>query len=190
MPNNLGTMDSNELTGMRHAGKELPAPPMTEPGWRQNRFGQFTGAGHGAELQKMHAELAAAAPSAAPMSPERKAELERDCAAGLNRLERAQARGSVPPELIGEIKNNLGQLQAEAVAQARKIAEQQFATVFSKRWARQMRQFRDWTSVVWAERLLAQEIATARPAELLSVGRRVLEHNKQLSPEPVSPAEG
>jgi hypothetical protein len=190
MANNLGTMDSNELTGMRYAGTDkLPAPPMTEPGWRENRFGQFVGAGHGAELQALHEELAAAAPSAAPMSPERKAELERDCELGLNRLERAQARGAVPPELPAEIKNNLGLLQAEAVAQARKIAEEQFTAIFSKRWLRQMKMYRDWTIVVWTERLLSQEIALAKPAELLSVGRRVLEHNKELSPEPVSPVE-
>src|SRR5262249_27255615 len=143
----------------------------------------FTGPGHGPQLQAEWDARLAERPAAAPMSPERKAELAHDCEKALSRLERAEARGAVPPELVSEIKNNLGQLLAESVQEARKTAERQFAAIFSKRHLRVMAQFRDFTKIVWAERLWSQQVALAKKEELGELGKRVLEHLKQLSSE-------
>src|SRR5262249_33253964 len=104
MGNSLGSLapflvadEQPEVTGMQYPGTRLPVPPPTNPAARENRFRKLIGPGHGAELQALHEELAAERPAAAPMSPERKAELTRDCEKALTRLERALGRGAVPP---------------------------------------------------------------------------------------------
>jgi hypothetical protein len=163
-----GNTPPKALAGMRSAPQSAPPPKKL-----------LTGPGHGPQLQKEWDARLAERPSAAPMTRERKAELARDCEKALTRLERAEARGSVPPELISEIKNNLGQLLAESVAEARKTAESQFAAIFSKRHLRVMAQFRDFTKIVWAERLWSQQVALAKKDELAELGKRVLEHLKQ-----------
>jgi hypothetical protein len=94
------------LEGMRSAPQSLPPPKKL-----------CTGAGHGPELQKEWDARLAERPAAEALNPERKAELVRDCEKALTRLERA-LRGAVPPELVSEIKNDLGILLAESVQKA------------------------------------------------------------------------
>jgi hypothetical protein len=180
MGNLLGTLSEFQ------EAPALPVAPPTEPRNGENRI--FVGPGHGPELQALYAERAAERPG--PMSPERRAELARDVEKALNRLERAEARGPVPLELIAEIKNALGQLLAESLQEARAIAEEQFAGIFAKRHLRLMRQYRDFTITVWAERIWYQRVALAKKEDLLSLGRQVLEHLKEFQRRPgLSPME-